>query len=251
MGAHLSSRQLSTATALAALLGFGMVLAACGSSSPSAAPTTTTTASRTTTTTAAGSSTTTTTTGSGSASSEIRALSSLSGSGSTATFQATYTYTDAGRQQTMEFAQSPPKSLFKESASDGLAVDTGTATYYCGAGTCYKTGTVDPLASLFFLFDGKTFQDTVSAYAVDSAYLAAHGISLAFSTGTYAGQASKCVTITQSSAAVKTATWCVADNGIMTSFKAGTSSFSLTSFTASPPSSDFALPPGATITTLP
>jgi hypothetical protein len=244
MGAHRSSRRRSTA-AIAALLGFGIALSACGSSSPSAAPTTTTTSS-----TVPGGGTTTTTSGPSSFSSEISQLSTLATSGSNATFQATYTYTDGGKRQTMVFAQSPPKSLFKDSQS-GFVVDTGTATYFCGSGECFKAATNDPLAELFYLFDGKTFQESVSEYAVTSAYLAAHGISLSFSTSTYAGQPSKCVTIKLSHGAVKTATWCVADNGIMTSWSAGKSSFSLTSFTASPPSSDFALPAGAKIVSVP
>jgi hypothetical protein len=244
MGAHRPSQRRSTAVALA-LLGFGIVLSACGSSSPSAAPTTTTTSSP-----QANGSTTTTTTASGTISSEVSQLGSLASSGASATFQATYTYTDGASHQTMVFAQSPPKSLFKDSQS-GLAVDTGTATYFCSAGSCYNAGTTNPLAELFYLFDGKTFQDTVSEYAVTSAYLAAHGDSLTFSTSTYAGQASKCVTITQSTGSAKTAVWCVADRGIMTSWRAGSASFSLTSFTASPPSADFALPAGAKIVSLP
>jgi hypothetical protein len=225
------------------VLACGAVLAACGSSSPSAAPPSSTTSSSSTTTT--------TTSGSGSLSGDLAKFSSLSTAESGATFQATYTYTSGGPVQTMTFAQSPPKAMFKDSAG-GLVVETGTAGYYCGSGTCYKTTTAtDPLASLFYLFDGKTFYASVAEYRLTAAYLAAHGYTFSFSTASYAGQASQCITVTQTTGTGKTVTSCVASNGLMTSVHAGKDSFTLTSFTSSPPSSDFALPPGAKVTSLP
>jgi hypothetical protein len=129
-------------------------------------------------------------------------------------------------------------------------VNTGSGAYYCSRGTCYESASL-ATSSILYLFDGKTFETAAAEYGLTAAYLAAHGISLAFSAATYAGQASKCVTITQSTSSVKTVTWCVADNGMMTNWQAGNNSFTLTAFTSSPPSSDFALPPGAKVTTAP
>jgi hypothetical protein len=219
--------------ALAALLAFGVGLAACGSS-PSATSTTTTTTSSTGSTGSAGNT--------GSAADNLSSLTSLATAGKSATFEAVYTYKSSGKTETITFAQAPPKSLFKVGTT-GQIINDGTKTYVCGAGTCYASSTTaDPLVSLTYLFDGQTFLDSVAAYSATAAALAAQGITLTYSTSSYAGQSSKCVTVHSSKSTTKTFTWCVASNGIMTSWNSGKSSFTLTSFSTSPPASDFQVP---------
>lgn len=220
--------------ALAALLAVGMALAACGSSSSSANSTTTTS------TSGAGSAG-----NAGGAADNLSSMTSLATAGKSATFEAVYTYKSSGKTQTITFAQAPPQSLFKVGTT-GQIINTGTKTYLCGVGTCYASSTTsNPLQSLTYLFDGQTFLDNVAAYSATAAALAAKGITLTYSTSSFAGQSSRCVTVHSSKSKVKTFTWCVATNGIMTSWNAGNgkASFTLTSFTTTPPASDFQVPP--------
>jgi hypothetical protein len=240
MNAASTSHRTRGLAALVALLAFGGGLAACGSS-PSATSTTTTT-----TTGATGSSGAT-----GSTASNLSSLTSLAAAGKNATFKAVYTYTSAGKTQTITFAQSPPKSLFKVGTS-GDIINDGTTSYYCGAGVCYASkSSSNPLVSLTGLFDGQEFLDNVQNYPATEAALAAHGLTLTYSNSSYAGQPSKCVTVHSTKGSTKTFTWCVATNGIMTSWAAGSASFSLTSFTTSPPASDFQVPAGYRVVNAP
>jgi hypothetical protein len=234
---------------LAVLLAFGAGLAACGSSS-TATTTTTTTSGVTGSTGSAGNSGGSGNTGSASAS--LSSLTSLANAGKSATFEAVYTYTPTtGKSETITFAQSPPKSLFKV-GSTGFILNDGTTSSYCAMSTCYTSAaSADPLASLTFLFDGQTFRDSVAAYDATTSALAAEGITLSYSDATYAGQPSKCVTVNSTKGGGSTFTWCVASNGIMTSWTSGSATFALTSFTSSPPASDFVLPAGYTTVTIP
>lgn len=222
---------------LVGLLVLGLTLAACGSTGSAAPPASTSTTQPTVTTTTAGSSTNDT----------VSSLSQLSASASTATFSATYTYNNGASNETITYAQSPPASLFK--AGSGTILNTGTKSYYCAAGHCIE-GSTNALGDLAYLFNGKTFQETAAAYAVSSSELARAGVTLTYSSGTYAGQPSNCVTIHVTKGTTSTAIWCVAQNGIMDYWSAGTSSFKLTTYSSSPPSSDFTVPAGDTVTTI-
>jgi len=243
MGGIPSSRVAAT---LAAVLAFGVCLAACGSTSA-----TTTTTTTTTSTGPSGASGPSGATGS-TDTAQLHSLTSLASAGRSSTFEAVYTYTSSGKHQMITFAQEPPKSLFKVGTS-GFVLNDGTKTYYCGSGSCYASSStkINPLASIIYLFNGQTFLDSVQAYSATAAALAAEGITLAFSTGTYAGQPSKCVTVTSSKGSTKTFTWCVASNGILDSWTSSSGSFTLTSYTTSPPASDFSLPSGYKVVSVP
>jgi hypothetical protein len=237
------NRRITRLSLVAGLAAFGLGLAACGSSSPSASSTTTST---TTTAPDVGQP------GAQTSSQQLESLTSLSTNAKTATFKAVYTYTASGKTQTITFAQAPPKYLFQVGTS-GLTVNDGSKTYYCAASHCLaSTSSSDPLLSISTLFNGTTFADSVRAYTVTAAALAAIGVTLTFSTASHAGVASKCVHVTDSKTGSKTFTWCVAaQSGLMDYWSAGTSSFALTSFTTSPPASDFTVPAGYTIVTIP
>jgi hypothetical protein len=244
----LSAVRKGRVVALAALLAGGIGLSACGSSSPSASSTSTSSSTTTTTSGNTGSTGNTGTsgnTGSTGSTDTLSALTTLAQAGQSATFSATYTYTASGKSQSITFAQSPPKSLFKVGTT-ALILTDGSKSTYCGATTCYTVAAdANPLLTLTYLFDGTTFADSVQMYSgAAAAQLATEGISLSFSNSTYAGQPSKCVTVHDSKGTTKTFTWCVATNGILDDWTSPTAKFALTAFTASPPSSDFTLPPG-------
>jgi hypothetical protein len=164
-----------------------------------------------------------------------------------ATFEAKWTNTSAaGTATDITWAQQPPDSLFQ--VSEELILTKGPTTYFCTSKTvCVKESVGSPLTALRELYDGKTFANSISSYTTDAA-LRARGVSLKFHNATYAGVSSHCVDITATDG---TASWCVAaDSGIVTYWSADGASFALTSYTTSPPASDFELPPGAHVITL-
>jgi len=233
--------------ALSVVVAVAVVSAACGGSSNNSSATTATT------TPASGTHATTTTAGStGAGSSLASRLSTLSKNlqaAETATFKATYTATDNGKTETLVFEQQPPKSFF--STTGGEVVDTGTATYFCsnsGAVSCLSTTTENPLASLLDLLSPKTAIDSLQA-AQSALAAKVAGYDATFSTQTFAGQQATCVTITASSGSGK---YCVTGTGQLAYVSTSPSQvFQLTAYSTSVSASDFSLPSGATIVTLP
>jgi hypothetical protein len=147
------------------------------------------------------------------------------------------------------YEQDPPKSYF--AVNQGKVIDTGTATYFCttsGTVTCLSSTTEDPLASLLNLFSPKTTIDSLQAAQTALAAKTA-GYNATFSSATFAGQAATCVTITGGSGSGK---FCVTGTGQLAYVSTSASQvFQLTSYSSSVSASDFALPPGATVMTLP
>jgi hypothetical protein len=215
----------------------GALLAACGSAKPAA----------TTPTSPSATGAVSTPTSSGSASvKKIETLSAEVQESETATFKAVYTITSAGTTQTVTIEQSPPKSVL--SVKSGSVIDTGTATYYCttsGAVTCLSAGTSNPLSSLAALFSPET---ALTEFKAAQAEAATKGFDVSFSSGSYAGQSTTCATISGTGPTVK---YCVTKQGILAYVMSSGGSFSLTSYSSSPPASDFALPAGASVDTLP
>ncbi|HVC71586.1 MAG TPA: hypothetical protein VNC61_15130 [Acidimicrobiales bacterium] len=233
-------------TAFGGVVLLGVTLPACSSSTNSATTTTTTTA-------APGGSPSATTSASGSADSsltgKIGALSSQVKAAERKTFKAVYTTTGSGADQTVTIEQSPPKSVF--STGSGSVINTGTASYYCsnsgGQATCYNAGTSNPLASLVALYSPAAALTELKAAQAEAAIHAA-GYSVSFSTQSFAGESATCANI---STAGKNAKYCVTKQGILAYAGSDASSFTLTSYSSSPPAGDFALPSGATVVTIP
>jgi hypothetical protein len=222
---------------LVGLVLLGAVLTACGSAANTAATTTTTSGS--------GAATTVATVGS-SAAGKIAALASSVQGAETATFKVVYSITGAGQAQTVTLEQAPPKSLL--SVKSGAVIDTGTATYFCsesGATQCLSAGTTNPLASLTALFSPQTALTELHAAQADAAL---KGYTITFSSGSYAGQSTTCATV---SGMGNSAKYCVTKQGVLAYVKTGSTTFQLESYSSSPAASDFALPPGATVETLP
>jgi hypothetical protein len=111
-----------------------------------------------------------------------------------------------------------------------------------------ESSSTNPLAGILDLYNGSTFLSTVSAYS-SRAILEAEGISLNYSSASYAGVASSCVSITVHSSS--TAKWCVSNQGVLTYWSSGSDTFALTSYSSSVPASDLKLPTGATVITIP
>jgi len=233
MSAIATSRRIRRAAPIVLVVALGAALSACGSSSSSASSTTTTTSGS-----------------SGSVASQVASLTSLSQNAKSASFQAVYTLTESGKTSTITLSQTPPKYLFK--TSDGvLLLDDGTNAYYCGSDKkCLQMSGSNPLAAELSLFNGTTFQSVARGYAVASSVLSMLHVDVSFSNATYGGQSSQCMKITYTKTSTS-ATYCVSSTGVLTYWSAGTTTFTLTSFSSSPPSSDYVLPSGYTAVTVP
>jgi hypothetical protein len=243
---------LGVATLIGLLL-TGAVLAAC-SSSPSSSATTTSGASATT---SGGSATTASTSSSSSGggssdASKIQSLSSTVQAGEHATFKAVYTtHSTTAPSQTITIEQMPPKSVF--GSTSGSVINDGTHTYFCSSSSgqeqCVsESGAAgNPLASITAIFSPAT---VLSEFQAAQSAAAAHalGYGFAFSSETYAGVPTKCVNFTHAAQTVK---YCVTDSGILAYASSAGNTFELTSYTSSPAASDFAVPSGATVITVP
>jgi len=208
----------------------GAALSACGSSS-SASPTTTTTTTPMSTV-------------------SVGSLTALSASSKSATFQAVYTLTEAGKTSTITFSQSPPKYLFKLS-SGVLSLNDGSHSYYCTSNKqCLQLSSQSPIQAQLSLFDGTVFQSTVNAYNVAAPLLKLLHVNLTFSTATFGGQASQCMKVEYTKNSTS-ATYCLSSTGVLTYLSAGGTTFTLTSYTTSPPASDFTVPAGYSTVTIP
>jgi hypothetical protein len=147
--------------------------------------------------------------------------------------------------------QKPPKTVFK--SGEGEAIGTGTATYFCSTGsaqvTCVTggTGSANPLAGITQLFSPES---AVAALQTAQAQLAAkaQGYDVSFSNENFAGVGAKCVTV---SASGQTGKYCVTKDGILAFAGTAAQNFQLSSYSTSVSDSDFSLPAGATVVTVP
>jgi hypothetical protein len=233
----------------ALLLAGGLAVAACGSGS---AGSSTTTTNATSTSSGASPSTTAPATGTNSLTSLLNGVSRSS----SATFSATYLITEAstGKTETVTFAQSPPKSSVV--TSNGSFFLDGTSITECqGSGssaTC--TSLPSSLSSAFTgitnLFSPSVITNTLRGVQASVA-ANADGYEVSKSSGTYGGQASNCITVKGTSEPTPV-TYCGStSSGVLTYLNANGNTVTLQAYSASPPSSSFAPPAGATITTLP
>ena len=166
------------------------------------------------------------------------------------TFKAVYTsQSSGGSSSTTTIEQKSPKTLF--SSGDSTVIFNGTTTIECSTGSGCTTlpGSSNPFASAAELYSGAYILTLMQAYQ-NSAVLSAEGVSVNYSTATYAGQQSTCTTISGRAvgAAGAGAKWCVTNDGIL-AYSGGTSgsgsssgAFELTSYTTNVPDSDFQAP---------
>ena len=99
-------------------------------------------------------------------------------------------------------------------------------------------------------FFSPTIALTLFSEAKNAAIAHALGIKVSSSSATFAGQPSTCVSVSVKGKASK---YCVTKQGILSYSGSPSSSsyFQLTKYSSKPPASLFAVPAGATITTLP
>ena len=238
---------------VAAALAAALALGACGGSSKkSSSATTTATAPATTapaapaTTAAAGP----TTTGSGGAAS-LSKIEAAAEAGSKATFKLTYSSTSNGTTSTITLEQDPPNQVFKSGSGELLV--TGGKTYFCGTSTSSPTCTVysssgaTPLSSIMDIYDGSTYVSYMKSWqSLISTGITGYHIS--FTSTTYAGQPSQCAKWDYQG---NSAQYCFTDSGMLAYVGTTGSNIELTGYSATVPASDFALPSGATVITLP
>jgi hypothetical protein len=203
------------------------------------------------------------------------------------TYYAQYvSYSGSNPQTTVTIAQAPPKSNF--SSASGSVINNGKTTYYCGtsgnsgdsgnsgnsgdsgnsgnsgnsgsstttttttsknAVTCVASKGSNPLLGLESFFS-PTIALTLFSEAKNATVARALGIKVSSSSATFAGQPSTCVSV---SVKGKSSKYCVTKQGILSYAGSSSSSsyFKLTKYSSKPPASLFAVPAGATITTLP
>lgn len=227
-------------------------LSACGGSSGNSS---TNSSAKATTTTGASASAS----GSTSASAKLTALTGEVNGAKSATFKASWTGTSSnGSSITVSLEQMASKFVFTSSGGTsgggGQVIDTGTNTYFCashsggGAETCLnESSSTDPLAPLIDLYNGTDFLNSAQAAAA-SAEASAHGVSLTFSSQTFNGQSADCANISGNG---QTGKYCVLKSGVLAYASANGNTFSLTSYSTSVSASDFALPAGAQVVSIP
>ena len=238
----------------------GLCLAACSSTTSNSSSSSSTTSSNGSSSTTAngggsGSSTTAPNTASQLAKFESSVQSATGG-----TFKLTYTETSSAKtpsSATLTFEQLGPKYLFSSGGSSAFEViDTGTATYACsgtsGHAYCYSYASAsNPFAPLLDEITGKSVLTTLHGVQASLAAKIA-GVRASFSNQTFAGQPSRCVSGTYQGNSFK---YCVTASGVLAysggSSSKGYGSITLASYSTSVSASDFALPPGATVVTLP
>ncbi len=135
------------------------------------------------------------------------------------------------------------------SGNSGNSGSSTTTTTSKSAVTCVASKRSNPLLGLESFFS-PTVALTLFSEAKNAAIAHALGIKMSSSSATFAGQPSTCVSV---SVKGKSSKYCVTKQGILSYSGSSSSSsyFKLTKYSSKPPASLFAVPTGATITTLP
>ena len=186
-------------------------------------------------------------------------------SGESTTFEATY-MTTGGSPATIVYAVEPPKGLaFTDTASGGGGGATNidiivnaSGEYSCSpahasgsAPTCQKLASADATTEnkLFELYTPAHWVGFLRDFALVAGIA---GDKVTSSNMTVNGFGMQCVDFV-AAGVPGTSTICTTAQGILGYVKvaSNTTSFEITSYSGSPPASLFALPPGATITTIP
>jgi hypothetical protein len=219
------------AVGLAVVLSVGVGLSACGGSGSSS-----TKAKSTSGSTAAGASAS----ADSDAAKQIDDLTASAEGASKATFKAVYTTNGTGTSSTVTIEQKPPKSVFI--SGDSAVIYDGKTTYICstsGQKTCItQSGASNPLAGIATLFSPATAITAMKqAHSAVAAKLAGYNVS--FSSETFGGQASSCMTVNAQGQAGK---YCVTKSGILAYSGTDASNFQLTSYSSDVPDSDFDIP---------
>jgi hypothetical protein len=258
--ATIAKRRWVGASQISALAGVMLAVAACGGSGSGSGSSSTSAPSgggnNNSSTSSPSGSSTSTPGGGNSAAAKLGQIAANVQKESTATFKLTYKSTStSGSSETITLEQLPPKQLFVSGSS--RFVFDGTNGYYCQTSstpaTCikYGKGASNPISGLVGPYDGSTALSAIQTWKSEVA-AGIVGYHVSYSTATFAGQSAQCV---QWSYQSDTAKYCVTNSGVLAyeggGSGSGQGSFELTAYSSSPSASDFALPSGATITSIP
>jgi hypothetical protein len=172
-------------------------------------------------------------------------------------YEATYVTTGSS-PATITFASSPPTDFFFQGGgSTGRLLQNSTGSYTClqkttGGWSCTKlsTSTFDTAKLAYALYSGKYWVTFLRIYSTVAGLA---GVTIKASTMTVNGYPLSCVVVNGGKQNPGTSTWCETSTGILAYVQAvnnGTA-FELKSYNSNPSSSLFALPAGATVSTLP
>lgn len=175
-------------------------------------------------------------------------------------YSASYKVTSNSGSETIQYASKPPSSFsFRVTSASGLSedfFDNGSKTYVCTESkgtskwTCLalpksEVGAYDLLAEIY---QGTFWTKDFAVYAA----AASKGITVASASMKVAGQQLSCVTYHGGSSGAGGEV-CVTSKGLLGYVHVNSSktTFELTSLSGSPAASDFSLPPGAKVTSIP
>ncbi len=147
------------------------------------------------------------------------------------------------------YEQSPPK--YRLTLSSVSVIETGSTIYLCTGSSVGEICTVDtgtnPLASVEQAFSPSTVIPKLTTLKTELAAKTA-GVTITTSSATYASQPSTCLSYVQ---AGLTSKYCATDSGVLAYASNGSTTLTLTSYSSTVAASDFALPKGATLESLP
>lgn len=195
-------------------------------------------------------------------SSAIDSLTTRIKTGDASAYEVTY-LTTGSSPATIEYAASPPNGFaFDETSSDShLDVFQGPAGQFAcnrpqsstSAWSCLKLqgAQMETYKAMYALYSGSYWIDFLKMYSVAAAL---HGVTITSSTMTVNGFNLQCADVRSGRGSKATeSTWCVTSSGVLGYVKtsADSTAFEIKSYGASPPSSLFAVPSGATVGTIP
>jgi hypothetical protein len=191
------------------------------------------------------------------------------------TYYVVYKSVQGSQTSTVTIAQAPPKSLFDTGGGNSV-IGTGKATYICSPNSgnsgstgntgnsgnsgnsgsttttttkpksteqCYSEKGANPLLGAEAVFS-PALVTGVFAQAEESTIARALGIHVTYSSASFGGVPSTCISVTRKGQSAK---YCVTSQGILAYSGSGKGTyFELTKYSAHPPASAFQLPAGAT-----
>ncbi len=242
----------------------GLLLGACSSNASTGGATTTPSTTSGSSGPTGSPSTTSAAQGGPGASGKIAQIEAAISKQSTATFKLVYTTTGSGPATSVTIEQMPPKQAFDVSGTgsggSGRIIYDGTKTYYCSGSSSgsapiclsYPAISGTPLSAIVGAYSGETVLAAMKGWQSQLA-AGVTGFHESFTTESFAGQSSQCVSWSYHGSSAK---YCATSSGILAYAGGQTGSgemhgFELTSYSANPSPSDFELPPGATVETIP
>jgi hypothetical protein len=177
-------------------------------------------------------------------------------SGESASYEVTYVTTGAA-PATITYAALPPNDFYFSGGSSARLIQNSTGDYACtpGAGGSWSCAELtganfNTEKAAYGLYSGAYWLTGLEVYSTVAGLA---GVNLKSSTMTVNGFPLTCMIVGPSKQNTGTSTWCVTNAGVLgyVQLSAKGTAFEIKSYDSSPPPSLFAVPAGATITTIP